>query len=681
MKSIFIIFFILATYPTFAQLCTNLPGTLNEIEACNYHIAKTFSPKIHQWVSVCTNSLEGSGDRILKLDYDGDWDSMNNWENLPIGTDFNHPSTAYYNVLWTEDLWIILYSFYYARDWAAVGPLCPKDEHEGDIAKVLVVVKRAETGDELPEDLLLGFATGKESEDCISTDKESSDYNAYIASATNPEGMVQGVHPRIFSATGSHHYYTTGYGRSWADGGTTVISSMNICIPIATHWLYYNPGDGVGTAPLDIVSPDDCFNCMQRLHWETLVTCGDPPQKMELFNLLDIFSSSGLWSKRDNNSGNTFTQTADVQQQRLPCDNGDGCGNASPWAPWTGQMGVNPLKYIHNHFNNTFCNHDVTGCLYEYNPYLCDLYEVLPTEKVQYQGDEFDNPHILSDGNGNLSFVMKFELAALETIPFFTGNGNSISWDLEITGDMASLVNYSLISSDDNNAIFLISGVEPGDFFDNEVTINVQATFNSPECGTNTVTFEQFAGIDNLIANTDCGEILIEIAEEFHETGNSYDWKFPGYEDLATISPDTKKATFSTLEVKERLESTGQTNILNQEEDLLYSVEITNLIAQIESEIGGGFKFPQCSSGLNLVLYPNPSTDIIHLQFSGEKIGEEKSFDITIVDHQLNLVREVNCPSADGSIDISDLDSGLYYLYTITKDGQVISKKFCVGKH
>jgi hypothetical protein len=175
---LFLFLFLFLFFDTSAQFCVELPNNIQDIESCNKNIAEKFSPRIHQWSNVGdSNNPTSDFDRIVKVNFDGDWLATNNWHEMTNFLSHDVFPSLYYNVLWTEDLWLIQYTFYFARDWANGGFECDEDEHEGDFVKVLVIAKRAtNSGDKAP-DLLLGFSTSKGDEDCIEIGE-----NAFVTS-------------------------------------------------------------------------------------------------------------------------------------------------------------------------------------------------------------------------------------------------------------------------------------------------------------------------------------------------------------------------------------------------------------------------------------------------------------------------------------------------------------------
>ena len=85
------------------------------------------------------DSLGGKSDCLTAANFDGNWDTNDNWENLET-----YPANAYvyYSVVATSTHWYILYGFYHPRDWTDFDP--PRlDTHENDMEGVLAIVKRS----------------------------------------------------------------------------------------------------------------------------------------------------------------------------------------------------------------------------------------------------------------------------------------------------------------------------------------------------------------------------------------------------------------------------------------------------------------------------------------------------------------------------------------------------------
>lgn len=76
-------------------------------------------------------------DVITRVDFDGDWDSSNNWDHLkthPL------PPAAYFEVFETETHFFLVYAFFHPRD---VAPLClPIICHENDMEGAGIVLSK-----------------------------------------------------------------------------------------------------------------------------------------------------------------------------------------------------------------------------------------------------------------------------------------------------------------------------------------------------------------------------------------------------------------------------------------------------------------------------------------------------------------------------------------------------------
>ncbi|MEM9728171.1 MAG: hypothetical protein AAF997_06275 [Myxococcota bacterium] len=102
-------------------------------------------------------SLNGRSDYLTAVDFDGDWNTLNNWSSLAAGDvdadltiEYEHPANAavYYSVVTTATHWYIVYAFYHPRDWCN-GIACRQfgsdfgnDLHENDLEGFLAIVRR-----------------------------------------------------------------------------------------------------------------------------------------------------------------------------------------------------------------------------------------------------------------------------------------------------------------------------------------------------------------------------------------------------------------------------------------------------------------------------------------------------------------------------------------------------------
>ncbi len=128
--------------------------TINKTsEKTDYQIAVNYAPVFFQDVDttdgLCRNqSKSGSADWITAVNYDNDWNTKNNWENMVSGRDNGKLIPhVYYYVTYTETNYFILYSVYHPRDWTDVPFLCSLDSHENDMEGVLITANKGESGE------------------------------------------------------------------------------------------------------------------------------------------------------------------------------------------------------------------------------------------------------------------------------------------------------------------------------------------------------------------------------------------------------------------------------------------------------------------------------------------------------------------------------------------------------
>ncbi|MCB9133821.1 MAG: hypothetical protein H6636_00230 [Anaerolineales bacterium] len=82
-----------------------------------------------------TDNTLAEADYLTRFDYDGDWDALNNWENLETG---DLSGAVYFSVVETCTHWFIVYGFYHPRDWTDTI----EQEHENDMEGLLEIVRK-----------------------------------------------------------------------------------------------------------------------------------------------------------------------------------------------------------------------------------------------------------------------------------------------------------------------------------------------------------------------------------------------------------------------------------------------------------------------------------------------------------------------------------------------------------
>jgi hypothetical protein len=102
-------------------------------------LALRHAPIHHQDVHTRgAHSLSGAADYITRVDFDGDDDAANNWDNAGDQR-FPLAAHAYFSVVETTSHWFITYLFFHPRDWSSTFF---ETEHENDAEGVLLTVAR-----------------------------------------------------------------------------------------------------------------------------------------------------------------------------------------------------------------------------------------------------------------------------------------------------------------------------------------------------------------------------------------------------------------------------------------------------------------------------------------------------------------------------------------------------------
>src|SRR4051812_10367939 len=88
-------------------------------------IAARYAPVLYQ-----ETGSNPKADQITSIDFDGNWASNDNWENLPR---FPTPGQVYYSVIESETHWFITYAFFHPRDYTRVCFVwfCHENDMEG----------------------------------------------------------------------------------------------------------------------------------------------------------------------------------------------------------------------------------------------------------------------------------------------------------------------------------------------------------------------------------------------------------------------------------------------------------------------------------------------------------------------------------------------------------------------
>lgn len=88
-----------------------------------------------------TDSSDHDADYLSTVDFDGEWNTLNNWESQD-DTPSRLTGAAYYSVVETSTHWFIVYSFYHPRDWEDFPDPFGQYTHENDMEGMLATVRK-----------------------------------------------------------------------------------------------------------------------------------------------------------------------------------------------------------------------------------------------------------------------------------------------------------------------------------------------------------------------------------------------------------------------------------------------------------------------------------------------------------------------------------------------------------
>lgn len=125
---------------TFAVAALVASGTVlapSASAATTAEIARRWAPVHYQDVDQTgTHALGGRSDYISRVDFDGDWSGLNNWDNAGTGSLAAH---VYWSSVETSTHWFLTYTFFHPRDWT---DSFFDTEHENDAEGVLLAVEK-----------------------------------------------------------------------------------------------------------------------------------------------------------------------------------------------------------------------------------------------------------------------------------------------------------------------------------------------------------------------------------------------------------------------------------------------------------------------------------------------------------------------------------------------------------
>lgn len=290
----------------------------------NYELAKRWAP-IHYADVDATGSyaLGGKSDYITAINYDGDWNGFNNWNNAG---NYSLAAHCYYSVVESETHWFITYAFFHPRDWTDNPLAYSLDQHENDLEGVLVVVEKNGT----PFGTLRGAVT-----------VNHSDFFSYIPSGSPYTNGLEDI-----------------------DGTLEMREYNGVLHPVTAQEC---KGHGLKAWPQHNIDGDGIIY-YPSANWEAQIPSNNSDNYVE-YRLVDIFESGGLWDQRFN------TQLFSSASGGFTGDDFKSGGANAPWA-WndgndamiqTGEWATDPAKLFENYFDGTG-NYARTYTDNKYNP-------------------------------------------------------------------------------------------------------------------------------------------------------------------------------------------------------------------------------------------------------------------------------------------------------------------------
>ncbi|MBC6447676.1 hypothetical protein [Actinokineospora xionganensis] len=226
-----------------------------------------------------TDSSDYDADYLSKIDFDLEWDTLNNWEHQDDVLS-RLTGTVYYSVVETSTHWFLGYGFYHPRDWEDFSDPFGIYTHENDMEGVVLTVRR-----------------------------DGSYYGKF-------EAMVTVAHTDFYSYVPAGSTFTSG--RENVDGTVPMRTYNGVAHPTTRqeakgHGVYawngaeFPGGDGVVYYPSGAAEVPSSGN-----------------DRFVGYQLVNVFAADGLWARRANTA--TFAGYGTFRG-----DNGkDNAANA-PW--------------------------------------------------------------------------------------------------------------------------------------------------------------------------------------------------------------------------------------------------------------------------------------------------------------------------------------------------------------
>ncbi|UOB17903.1 hypothetical protein [Abyssalbus ytuae] len=284
--------------------------TKNLSRTTDFELALRWAPIHYMDVDATGTYAEGGkSDYVTAINYDGDWNAENNWNNLAAYSN-SLSAHCYYSIVETNTHWFIIYAFFHPRDWTDNFLLYNLDQHENDLEGIMMAIE-----------------------------KDASTYGTL-------RGAVTVSHSDFYSYTPAGSTFSNGL--EDIDGTLEMQNYNGAMHPVTAQEA---KGHGLKAWPQNNINGDGVIY-YPSANSNAQIPSDNYDNYVE-YKLVNIFETGGLWDQRFNT--NLFFDTNGGFKGN---DFKTGGANA-PWA-WNdgddgivqgGEMATNPAKLIDNYFD------------------------------------------------------------------------------------------------------------------------------------------------------------------------------------------------------------------------------------------------------------------------------------------------------------------------------------------
>lgn len=309
--------------------------TTSETSLAYDALARFWAPNFYQ----DTDSTDYRSEYITKINFDGDYNSKNNWENLAAFSTV--PAYIYYSVVESTTHYFLGYYTFHPRDWCD-GDDVACGEHENDLEGVLLAVRKDGSNGGFGS-LVVGLS------EAHGEIYQYASAGGLTTGSDNIDGTItfNGSHPRFFIEAKGHGVYNCDGRCTSAPGGDGIV---------------YTVGD-VAEAP-----------ATGSGNWTHVVS-------YQLIPLDETSGDQGLWTRRNDVCDTcTFSSWGHMRGDELDSQN----SATMPWSwddgddgeVFSGAMLCDPAQMIDTQLNGTPVDSGFSHG-YVFNPYATHVLEIL----------------------------------------------------------------------------------------------------------------------------------------------------------------------------------------------------------------------------------------------------------------------------------------------------------------